>query len=114
MIWFHLYYNDNHRDYIRLVLLECRSNKSFYSHEAYRLIRTYSGFLSSILEAGVLSKVFRPDVSMFIVRDVIFGTLDWECLSCLAAGEIEETVSDLEDIMDLVLPMIASKTLSNA
>ena len=107
MVWFHLYYNDNHRDYIRLVLLECRANKNFYRHEAYSLIRKYSGFLSSILEAGVLANIFRRDVNMRLVRDIIFGVLDWECLSCLAAGEIGETVSDLDDIMGLILPMIA-------
>lgn len=110
MIWFHLVYNDTHRDYIRLVLLECRSNKNFYQHEAYNLIRKYAGIMLSILEDGVKRQVFRSNVNMRLIRDIIFGVLDWECLSGLAAHEIEDSVSDLEDIMTFILPMIRIQT----
>jgi len=46
---------------------------------------------------------------MRLVRDMIFGVLDWENLSCLAAQEIKETVPDLEGILTLILPMINVK-----
>jgi len=106
MIWFHLYYNDTYRDYARLLLLECRSNRNFYQHEAYTLIRKYAGILLSILEEGTKNQVFRSDMNMRLLRDVIFGVLDWENLGCLAAQEREDTVSDLEDIMALIIPII--------
>jgi TetR/AcrR family transcriptional regulator, fatty acid metabolism regulator protein len=110
MIWFTLYFNDTNRDYARLLLLECRSNKNFYHHEAYSLIRKYAGILLSILEEGVKTKVFRSDVNMRLVRDIILGALDLEKLGCLAREETKETVSDFEDIMALVMPMITNQT----
>jgi len=110
MIWFHLYYNDTHRDYARLLLLECRSNRNFYQHEAYTLIRKYAGILLSILEEGTKNQVFRPDINMHLLRDVILGVLDWENLGCLAVQETEDTVSDLENIMALITPMITIQT----
>jgi len=110
MIWFHLYYNDTYRDYARLLLLECRSNRNFYQHETYTLVRKYAGILLSILEEGVKSQVFRSDMNIRLVRDVIFGVLDWESLSCLAAQETKDTVSDLEDIMALIIPIITTQT----
>ena len=109
MIWFHLHYNDNYRGYARLLLLECRSNRNFYHHEAYASIRQYAGVLLGILEDGEEKHTFRSDVDMRLVRDMIFGVLDWENLSCLAAQEIKETVPDLEDILSLIFPMITTK-----
>lgn len=106
MIWFHLHFNDTYRGYARLLLLECRSNINFYQHQSYALIRKYAGILLGILNEGVRQKVFRSDVNIKLVRDIIFGLLDWETLSCLAAHEVKETVSDLDDILGMILPMI--------
>jgi len=57
-------------------------------------------------------KIFRDDVNMRLVRDIIFGVLDWEGLSCLASQEVKETVPDLEHILDLILPMITLQAKS--
>ncbi len=107
VIWFHLKYNDSHAGYARILLLECRSSEAFYSTPAYQLVRKYAGFFLSILEAGVEDGSFRSDLNVRLVRDMILGTLDAETLSCLASGEIQESVSDLDDIMALVHAMIA-------
>ena len=106
MIWFHLHFNDTYRGYASLLLLECRSNRNFYQHRAYGLIRQYAGIMIGILKDGVKKQIFRSDVDMNIIRDIIFGVLDWEGLSCLASQEIKETTPDLEHILGLVLPMI--------
>ncbi|MCP4551620.1 MAG: TetR/AcrR family transcriptional regulator [Bacteroidetes bacterium] len=106
MIWFNLHYNDTHKKYARLLLMECRYSKSFYQHQAYSYVRQYVGNLLSILNNGVNKKVFRSDVNMRIVRDMIFGLLDWEKVSCFAIQEIEETIQDFEKIISLILPMI--------
>jgi TetR/AcrR family transcriptional regulator, fatty acid metabolism regulator protein len=110
MIWFHLHFNDTYRGYARLLLLECRSNRNFYQHKAYGLIRKYAGIMIGILEDGVEKQIFRSDIDMRLMRDIIFGVLDWEGLSCLASQEIKETTPDLEPILDLILPMITFKT----
>ena len=112
MIWFHLHFNDTYRGYASLLLLECRSNRNFYQHKAYGLIRQYAGIMIGILEDGVEKQIFRSDIDMNLVRDIIFGVLDWEGLSCLASQEIKETTPDLEPILDLILPMITFQTKS--
>jgi TetR/AcrR family fatty acid metabolism transcriptional regulator len=114
MIWFHLHFNDTYRGYARLLLLECRSNRNFYKHDAYALIRQYAGIMLGILKDGVKKHIFTEDVNMRLVRDIIFGLLDWENLSCLASHEMQETVPDLEDILTLVLPMITIDTRASS
>ena len=109
MIWFHLRYNDTHPGYSRILLLECRSSNDFYKTPAYQLIREYAKVLSNILKSGVEDGSFRSDLDIKLMRDIVLGTLDWETISCLASGEIEESVPDLEDIMALVHAMISRR-----
>lgn len=106
MVWFHLHYNQTHREYARLLLLECRSNRAFYGHEAYGLIRQYARIMKTILDEGVEKGVFRPDMNTAIVRDVILGTLDWELLGLITLNEIENMTSDFDALLDLILPMV--------
>jgi len=111
MLWFHLRYHETHREYARLLLLECRSHKDFYRSDGYALVREYATVLLDILEDGARDGVFSKDADMRIVRDVIFGTLDFEVLSFLVTGEIEDATPDLDHILALILPMIKRRPL---
>jgi TetR/AcrR family fatty acid metabolism transcriptional regulator len=109
LVWFHLRYDEMHPGYTRLLLFECRSHPDFYRTASYGLIRKYAGILLRILEDGVHKGVFRKEVDMRVVRDVIFGTLDFEDIGCFMTGETERASLDLDRIMDLVLPMISHR-----
>jgi TetR/AcrR family fatty acid metabolism transcriptional regulator len=113
MIWFHLRYHETHTGFARLLLLDCRSHKDFYCSDGYELVREYAGVMLRILEDGVKDGSFRDDIDLRLVRDVIFGTLDFEDLSFLVTGETADASSDLEDIMALVLPMIRKRPTGN-
>lgn len=113
MIWFHLHRNETDSEFTRLLLLECRSNKHFYGSEGYLAVRDYAGRLLHILEEGVRDGIFRDDVDMRLVRDVIFGALDFEALSYLVTRETATPSDDLDDIMALILPMIRPQTGSS-
>lgn len=106
MIWYHLYYHRIHQEYARLIWFECRSNRKFYKHEAYNSIRQYAGVMLGILESGVQEHVFREDINIRLVRDIILGSLDWEILSYLSGQESHEPASDLDKIVALIRPMI--------
>jgi len=112
LVWFHLRYNDTHRGYARLLLLECRSSKAFYSTSAYKLVRQYAGILLSILEQGVKEGVFRSDVNVRLIRDIVLGALDMETIGAMASREIERSETDFEDLMKLVDSMIVVKSHS--
>jgi len=112
MIWYHLYIYDLSPEgtlVLKNLLFECRSKKSFYSHEGYRVLRSYTGILLKILQDGIAKGIFRDDMNLTLVRDMIFGLLDEESLNCYASHEIDTTMPDFEGIMDLVLAMIKRK-----
>ena len=105
-IWAHLRYNDLNREYITLVVLECRTNRNFYMSNAYELIRENSRILMHILKEGVDKQVFRSDVDLKLVRDAIFGMLDFEVLTCLVTHEVENMIQGYEDCVQLVMHIL--------
>ena len=106
LIWYGLKYNDKNIGYARILLFECRSSEDFYKTEAYKKIRRHARIMTDILNQGVEDGNFRKDVNMEIIRDAIYGAMDFEAVNCIATGEIEESHTDLDHIMNLILPMI--------
>jgi TetR/AcrR family fatty acid metabolism transcriptional regulator len=102
LVWSHLRFNDVNREYITLVILECRSNANFYQTDAYRSIRRYAGILRSILDEGAKEGVFRSDINLALVRDIIFGLVDFQAITCLISEEIKDAAPDHEDCMRLL------------
>jgi TetR/AcrR family fatty acid metabolism transcriptional regulator len=111
MIWFHLHSNDFNSSstcMTKNLLFESRSNKKFYEHEGYQVLRGYTSILASVLKEGVENGSFRNDFTIHLVRDMIFGFIDEEAISCLLCHEIDKTTSDFDSIMSLILAMIQS------
>lgn len=109
LVWAHLHYSDTKRDFMSVVLFDCRNNRDFYQSTAYKLFRKYAGILSSILEEGVEEKIFRPDINIGLVRDIIFGAMDYEAIRYFVTKEEPNAVLDLEDFMRLLDQMILLK-----
>jgi TetR/AcrR family fatty acid metabolism transcriptional regulator len=112
MIWYHLHANDckqGNERILKMLLLECRANKNFYMHEGYNSLKKYASIMTKILKEGIDEGVFRRDLNIGVVRDIIFGLLDEESISCLATREVTKTLPDFEPIMCMVLSMIERK-----
>ena len=114
LIWFQLYYHDTHPDYANLLLFECRSSKSFMAHEAYNMIRRWSDIGRGILTKGISEGAFRNDLATTIVRDAVFGLVDMENIQSMAAQETPQAHTDLDAILDLLLPMVRPATEPSA
>jgi AcrR family transcriptional regulator len=108
-IWFQLSYNDNNPDYARILLSDCRSLENFYSSNAYKLIKQYARELTLILKQGVSEGKIRNDISLRLIRDVIFGMLDLENISCFSMEEIDNSLDDFEHMLSLIDHMIKPK-----
>ena len=108
-IWYGLHYNDSHRDYVRNLVFDYRSNVDFYKSPAYAMVREHAKVCTEILKQGIDSDDFRKDVDLRLVRDIIYGTLDAEAISCVLVGEVEKSSDDWEDILNILTDMIGTK-----
>jgi TetR/AcrR family fatty acid metabolism transcriptional regulator len=109
MVWYSLRYNDHYPGYSRTLLFECRSNPNFYTSPAYDLLRRHAAMTMGILRQGVEDGLFREDVHLRLVRDIIYGTLDFETIGTIAAAEVDEGIHDFDAIMGLIIPMITRR-----
>ncbi|MEW6262998.1 MAG: TetR/AcrR family transcriptional regulator [Thermodesulfobacteriota bacterium] len=106
LVWAHLRYSDMKRDFMSVVLFDCRNNRNFYQSGAYQLFRKYAGILSSILKDGIEENIFRSDMNIALVRDIIFGAMDYEAIRYFVTKEEPDAVLDQENIMQLLDQMI--------
>lgn len=105
-VWYSLRYNDRHKNYVRNLLFECRSNPELYNTEAYALVRKHAWNLQDILKTGVDDGSFRPGIDLGLLRDIIYGTIDFEAIGCIENGEVEESSQDLNDVTSLFFRML--------
>lgn len=110
LVWYGLKYNDRHPGYVRILLFECRSNKDYYTSPAADLMRKHSKILFNVMKKGNAAGVFRNDINLNLLRDIIYGTFDFEAIGCIAMKEADQSHTDLEAIMELIRPMITTKT----
>jgi TetR/AcrR family fatty acid metabolism transcriptional regulator len=89
LIWFHLKYNHTHPEYARILFMKCRLSKDFCTTPSYQLVHKYAGVLSNILQKGLHDGIFRSDLDVGLVRDIILGTLTYEIVTCIALKEIK-------------------------
>jgi TetR/AcrR family fatty acid metabolism transcriptional regulator len=113
LIWSHLRYSDTNRDFMNIVLFDCRNNRNFYKSGAYALVRRYSGILLSILDEGIREGVFRSDMNLALVRDIIFGLMDYEAIRYFVTRETPDATKAHADIMMLLERMLLSEYRSH-
>jgi len=109
LIWSHLRYSDTNRDFMSVVLFDCRNSRNFYKSDAYALVRRYSGVLLSILDEGIREGVFRSDMNLALVRDIIFGLMDYEAIRYFVTREKPGATQDHADIMRLLERMLLNE-----
>jgi TetR/AcrR family fatty acid metabolism transcriptional regulator len=73
------------------------------------MIRRYAHILTDILREGVREGIFRPDVNLTLIRDLIFGLLDFQAITCLVTREIPEATLDHEQCMCLIERILLSQ-----
>jgi TetR/AcrR family fatty acid metabolism transcriptional regulator len=113
LIWSLFRFYELHPEYAIILLMECRSNKAFYKTEAYTFIKRTSTKFLTIFEEGKQNGEFEQDVKSIIVRDLIFGSMDYSVVDCLVLKETESLTGDLKGIFQLFKNMTLAKPSSD-
>ena len=106
LISYGMKYNDVNKHYLLNLLFELRSSPEFYKTPIYQLFREHASIVLQILNRGVEEGVFRKDVNMRLVREIIYGVVDYEAITCIVTGEISELHQSWKDVMTLLLRML--------
>lgn len=66
----------NDHDLAVVTQLELRQSKLGLRLQINEVLKPYLTVIDTIIEAGIKEKVFKPNISLPLVRQMIFGTLD--------------------------------------
>jgi len=86
----------------RLVFLELRPDPDYRNTRLYRLNQTYTQRIVDIVQEAIAEGEFRSDVSVSLVRDMIYGTVEhrtWTFLRNEGDFDIEQTADGITDII---------------
>jgi TetR/AcrR family fatty acid metabolism transcriptional regulator len=87
-----------------MLMLEMRVSKNFAKTKAYKSFRPFTNMILEIIKEGQREGVFRDDVSIYIIRQLILGILEhivtrwllkdekYDLLEC--CDEVNKVISD--------------------
>lgn len=107
-VWHYLSFLQNNKDYVTILLFELRPNRRFYSCSAYQLFRKYNNILINILNQGQEENIFRKDVNIYLMRNLIYGAIDHTALTWLLFEKPPNLLDQGEAIINLFMRAIES------
>ncbi len=76
LIYRHLRLYANNPNYAKVVMLILKSNRNFLRTDSYKVIQDSARLTIKVLEEGVASGEFRGDVNPYLIRAMIWGTVE--------------------------------------
>jgi len=91
----------------RFVLMEMRYNADYRSTELYRLNRIYTGRIKSALQNAVDAGIFRDDIPVTLLRNMVIGTIEQATWSFLVSeNRIAEKGFEIETVTNQIVSVI--------
>jgi TetR/AcrR family fatty acid metabolism transcriptional regulator len=72
----HLALYEDNPDYANVVMLILKGNPNFLKTESYRVVQSSARNYIQVLEEGIESNEFRPDMDPYVIRAMIWGSIE--------------------------------------
>ena len=111
LIWWQLYRLQTHKDFSKIILFHCRARRNYYRHASHlETMRELRNIFTHIIDDGISEGVFRKDLNRLAIWKIVFGVMDLLNIINLMNEEPVNVQSDLDAIMELLIPMLMFKT----
>lgn len=94
----YLAFLEANKNYTAILLFELRSNRRFYTSKPYAIFKKYNDILMGILKKGQDDKTFRSDANVYLIRHMIFGSIDHTALTWLLFGKPSSLLSEADSL----------------
>jgi TetR/AcrR family fatty acid metabolism transcriptional regulator len=102
-LWYYLYFFKTNPEYGKILLLEMRVNSSFVKAKTYDSFRKSTSRILEIIKEGQEEGKIREDVSFYVIRQMILGTLEHIVTRWLLKSEKYDLMDYHEDVSRLVM-----------
>jgi TetR/AcrR family fatty acid metabolism transcriptional regulator len=103
VIYRHLSLYANDEDYAKVVVLILKGNRNFLKTDAYKVVQESARITTQILEEGIESGEFNPDLNPYLVRAMIWGTIEHLIIRKSLLGKPKDLMALSEDITNTIL-----------
>jgi TetR/AcrR family fatty acid metabolism transcriptional regulator len=106
----HLGLYDANPDYATVVMLTLKGSRNFLKTDAYKIVQSSARNYIQVLEEGIQNGEFRPDIKPYLVRALIWGSIEHLVTRKSLLGKPENLPALAGDIYDTIFSGIrASK-----
>ncbi|MFH1138793.1 MAG: TetR/AcrR family transcriptional regulator [Pseudomonadota bacterium] len=103
IIYHYLMFYQDQEDYASVIMLILKSNRNFIDTTAYQTVREGYRLILKVIEEGVASGEFKPDLNPYLIRSVILGTMEHLVTSRLMRGRWENLLDQVDPLTDLII-----------
>ncbi len=104
----HLSLYDENPDYSNIVMLILKGNRNFLKTDAYKIVQSSARNYIQVLEEGVHKGEFRSDIQPYLVRAMIWGTIEHSVTRKSLLGKPDDLLSLADDLFHTIFTGIAS------
>ena len=110
LIYRHLGLYADKPDYATVVMLMLKGSRNFLKTDAYKIVQTSARNYIQVLEEGIQNGEFRSDIQPYLVRAMIWGTIEHIVTRKSLLGKPDDLLVHAEDIFNTLFDGIrASK-----
>ena len=87
-------------DYANIVMLILKGHRNFQKTDAYEIVQSTARITIDVLEEGIKSGEFRSDIQPYLVRAMIWGTVEHLVTRKCLLGKPGDLLGLMDDIID--------------
>ena len=102
LIYRHLKLYASNPDYANVVMLILKGNRNFLKTEAYKIVQRSARNTTQVLEEGIQNGEFKPNLKPYLVRAMIWGTIEHLVTRKSLFGKPHDLLSFADDIVNTI------------
>ena len=102
LIYRHLKLYASNPDYANVVMLILKGNRNFLKTEAYKIVQRSARNTTQVLEEGIQNGEFKPDLKPYLVRAMIWGTIEHLVTRKSLFGKPQDLLGFADDIVNTI------------
>ena len=110
LIYRHLKLYASNPDYANVVMLILKGNRNFLKTEAYKIVQRSARNTTQVLEEGIQNGEFRPHIKPYLVRGMIWGTIEHLVTRKSLLGKPQDLLGLADEIVNTIFQGILVPT----
>jgi len=102
LIYRHLKLYASNPDYANVVMLILKGNRNFLKTEAYKIVQRSARNTTQVLEEGIKNGEFKPNLKPYLVRAMIWGTIEHLVTRKSLFGKPQDLLGFADDIVNTI------------